>query len=212
MAGSNGYIPDDPDLFVLDPNRLDMEWGLQARFYRKDAEKMADLRRNTGIVSPNDGSQDIVSGNESMLNTFIARDSQIKGQIALLTAQLHNPNAPQIGLLRAQLAANAQQIADARKQVSTGSNALAGTVGRFEDLQAQLANATNVLSTANNNYAMAQAGADAQRLYLTAYVKPRLPETPLEPNRWYDLLIVVAISGMVWIVGRLVGNSIMEHS
>ena len=45
MAGSNGYIPDDPDLFVLDPNRLDMEWGLQARFYRKEAEKMADLRR-----------------------------------------------------------------------------------------------------------------------------------------------------------------------
>ena len=45
MAGSNGHIPDDPDLFVLDPNRLDMEWGLQARFYRREAEKLADLRK-----------------------------------------------------------------------------------------------------------------------------------------------------------------------
>ena len=174
--------------------------------------KLAGLRRNTGIVSPNDGPQDIISGNETLINNLVARDVQIKGQMALVMAQLHNPNAPQMAALRQQLSANSAQLATARKTVSAGASGLANTVGQFEDIQTQLTNAQNVLTSANQNYALAQAGADAQRLYLTAYVKPRLPESPVEPNRWYGLLLVVMVSGMVWIVGRLIGNSILEHT
>ena len=67
------------------------------------------------------------------------------------------------------------------------------------------------MTSAVSNLAIAQAGADAQRLYLTTYVKPTLPESPLLPHRWLDLLITMIACAMIWAIGRLVENSILEH-
>lgn len=173
--------------------------------------QLTTLRRNKSIISPNDGAQDIVSGNELLVNQLTATKSQIDSQIIRLMAQLHNPAAPQIILLHQQLAATEHQLLVAQQVIGTGSHNLANTVGQFEDLQTRLTNATNVLASAQNNLAIAKAGADAQRLYLTTYVRPSVPESSTGPDRWMDLFLTMLISGMVWTMGMLFRNSILEH-
>jgi capsular polysaccharide transport system permease protein len=189
--------------------------GQVDRIVRKMADlrsRLTTLRRDNAIISPSDGSQDIVSGNETLINQLAAAKSQIEGQIARLMAELHNANAPQIVVLHAQLVADDHQLRAAQQVVrGAGAHNLASTVGQFEELQAQLTNATTVLATAQNNLATAQAGADAQRLYLTTYVKPGLPESSTAPDRWMDLFLIMLISGMIWTIGLLFRNSILEH-
>lgn len=174
--------------------------------------RMVDLRRDKAIISPNDGGQDVVSGNEVLTNRLRATKSELEGAISQLMAQLHNPAAPQILLLQRQLAANDQQLVNAQHAVGGGADNLAQTVGQFEQLQTDMANADKVLTNAQNNLAYAQASADAQRLYITTYVKPTLPESSTAPNRWLDLLILTIVAGLVWIIGMLVRNSIIEHA
>ena len=171
-----------------------------------------DLRRSTAMLMPANNTNGAVEGTQGLIDDLITRRNQINGQIAGLMAQLHNPDAPQIRLLRDQLTANEQQLAGAQRMISgNGSNDLANKLRRFEDVQRRQADANAVVTSAVSNLAIAQAGADAQRLYLTTYVKPTLPESPLLPHRWLDLLITMIACAMIWAIGRLVENSILEH-
>ena len=174
--------------------------------------QLTGLRRERAIITPQDGNTDAVSGNSALQNSLLARQNQLNGQISALMAQLHNPNAPQIVVLRQQLTATNQQLSQARAAVGAGADGnLSVTVGKFEDLQAQVNTANNVLQSYTANLSQVQAGADSQRLYLTTYVKPNLAETSQEPNRWLSLFGLMLIAGMVWLIGMLIGKSVLEH-
>jgi capsule polysaccharide export protein KpsE/RkpR len=103
------------------------------------------------------------------------------------------------------LAANKRAL-DAAVRAGEGDS-----TNHYADLTAQLQNALSVQSTAQAALALAQGGADAQRLYITTYVKPLMADASTWPNRWLDLLLVVLGSAIVWVIGMLVRNSVMEH-
>lgn len=169
--------------------------------------QLEQFRRSNGTINPVEG---LTKSNDALNNVLQQRRVQIVGQIAALQSELRNPNAPQLVLLRQQLDATDRQLAETRGAV-TRTGQLASAVTRFEELQTQLKDATTIATATNNVLAQAQAVADSQRLYLTTYVKPTMPESPSAPNRWLDLLVLTALAGMTWIIGRLIGNSIMEH-
>lgn len=173
--------------------------------------ELADLRLRNNIVDP---SQDLLKGKVDLVTTLTMRRAQLQAQLAALTQRLGNGSAPQLTQLRQQIEGLNGQIASAsgiRGRAGGGPN-LAVTVGRFEDLQAELKNALAMQAAANAAVGNMHASADAQRLYITTYVKPELPQSPQGPNRWLDMLIVTMIAAMAWVVGRLIGNSIMEHA
>ena len=189
----------------------------QQQFDRASADvaklqtELVDLRRSTNVIDPD---HDAIAGNVALLNGLMNRRSQLQTQLTATMAQLHNAGSPQVVLLKQQLAATDQQITDARKSggMVAGAPNVAVTVGRFEDVEAKLKQAQSVQAAAVSALSNIKSSADSQRLYLTTYVKPSLPESPQGPNRWLSLMLITLVSAMVWLVGRLVGNSIMEHA
>ncbi len=173
--------------------------------------ELSNLRNQTQVIDPGEG---VVASNTALANQLLSRRSQLSAQLETINQQLHNPKAPQVVLLNQQIAALDNQLA----QVSQNGGAGAGqppravTVGRFEDINGQLKDALVTQANATAAMSAVQASSDAQRIYLTTYVQPNLPESPQAPNRWVVLLIIILIAGMVWLVGRLVGNSIMDHA
>ena len=163
--------------------------------------QIAGLARG-GADSPSIG---VIQANTQVATTTRANMALIRSQLEVLQGQLHNPNAPQIVLLRQQLAANERALAGAVSTANTIST------NNFQNLTAQLANATKDLSDAQDALTNAQAAAASQRLYLTTYVRPTLPESPIAPDRWMAMLLLVVGAVMVWMVGLLVRNSILEH-
>jgi capsular polysaccharide transport system permease protein len=147
----------------------------------------------------------VVQANTQIATTTRTNIAQIESEIQVLKTQLHSSDAPQIVLLQQELLANQRALADA---VGT-SNTLA--TNDFAILTTQLTNANTVLSAAQAALSYAEATAAAQRLYLTTYVRPSQAESSVAPDRWIDLLMLIGISAMVWMVGMLVRNSILEH-
>lgn len=172
--------------------------------------ELADLRRQSNFVDPQKGA---VAGNIDLINQLVDRRSQMQAQLDVLRHQLGNSEAPQVQLLQQQIAGLSQQINEARKSggATAGGPNIAVTIGSFETLSAQLTAALSVEAAATQALSDERTGADSQRIYLAPYVRPSLPEAPLGPNRWIDMLLILGASAMVWVIGRMVGNSIMEH-
>jgi len=217
------YSPQDSlavaNALLASSNQLVNDIGNQSqgdtvRFAREQVDRasaqVADLRRRIAALSQRGGidspSVGVIQANTQVATTTRTNIAQILSEIEVLQGQLHNPDAPQIVLLRQELAANQRALEGA---VSTANTI---PTNNFADLSAQLTNSINVLSTAQAALSNAQAAASAQRLYLTTYVRPTLPESSTSPNRWADLMLLMVVSAMVWMVGMLVRNSILEHA
>ncbi len=183
------------------------------RFAKQQVERatqqVSDLRQQISSFSAQDKAIEAAGlafrSNTDLAITTRNNITQLQSQIATLMALLHNPNAPQIRALREQLAANERTLAS---QVDVAN---APQTNRYADLYAQLPASIQTLSNAQAAYSNARAQSDAQRLYLTTYVKPRVGESPSGPDRLAELMLLAAIAAMVWMIGLLVGNSVMEH-
>lgn len=215
------YAPQDSfsiaNALLTQSNRLVNDIGNQSqtdtvRFAKEQFDRattqVADLQRQIAGLArggADSASVGVIQANTQVATTTRANIALIQSQIEVLEGQLHNPKAPQIVLLRQQLAANERALGDAVSTANTVST------NNFQVLTAQLANANSELSAAQAALSQAKSAAAAQRLYLTTYVRPSLPESPVGPDRWMALLLLVAGAGMVWVVGLLVRNSILEH-
>lgn len=176
--------------------------------FDRATENVTTLQRQLASLAhggADSASVGLIQANTQVATTTRANIAQLQSQIEVLEGELRNPRAPQIVLLRRQLVANQRALADA---ISTSNTA---STNNFQVLTAQLANANGELSAAQSALSQAKAAAAAQRLYLTTYVRPTLPESPTAPNRWVALLLLIAGAGMVWVIGMLVRNSILEH-
>jgi len=190
----------------------------QLQFDRANAEvatlrgELVNLRRSSDAVDPVDRS--VVAGNVNLVNGLVSRRSQLQAQAEAIAQQLKNANAMQVVVQKQQIAALDKQIAEARQDTGNlgGRPKIVTTVGRFEEVEAKLKNALAVQSAASSALSNMRSSAEAQRLYLTAYVKPSLPESPLGPSRWLNVMLLMMIAAMVWVIGKLIGNSIMEHA
>lgn len=177
---------------------------------RRASQQVTDLRRQIaalsaqrkGIDSPSTG---VFRANGDLSTNTRTNIAQIQAQIQVLMAQLHNPNAPQIRLLREQLAANERALAASVDVVNSQQS------NQYADLVGQLQASLTVLSNAQAALSNSQAMADAQRVYLTTYVKPRVGESPSGPDRLAELMLLAVIAGMIWLIGLLISNSVMEH-
>jgi len=189
----------------------------QQQFDRASAQvaklrgELASLRRRTNVVDP---AKNDVTLNDGLVGDLATRRAQVAGQLGQSKQQLQNANAPQVVLLQQQLNAIDDQLRRARTSggAPDGAQNIAITVGQFEGINNRLTAAQTVLTGATQALNSAQTSADSQRLYLTTYVRPVQPESPQGPERWRDLLIITLVAGMLWLIGRLVGNSIMEHA
>ena len=175
--------------------------------------QLQGLRNRSGTVDPVTNQ---LNGDVQIANQLKLQLAQTEGQISALLEQLRNPNAPQIRLLQQQVAGMRGALQRTQSAIGgsngAGRSDLVTAVGQFEDVNARMASAVEILEANANKLNTVQAEANAQRLYLATYVKPTMPEAPTRPQRLLDLLIVALIAGTLFLIGVLLGKSVMDHA
>ena len=173
--------------------------------------RLTQLRSQRSTVDPLSST---VPGNAALATTLRANMAQTESQIIYLTQQTKNPDSPQIRALQAQLAATKRQLDQVTGEVghSTNDAALATTAGEFEKANNRLQTAEQLLLTTQTNLLAAQVGVDTSRLYLTTYVKPTMPQSSIYPNRLLSIGLLALVCLMIWLVGLLIANSVIEHA
>ncbi|MBL6749549.1 MAG: hypothetical protein ISP90_03470 [Nevskia sp.] len=183
-------------------------------------QKVLDLRRRERllrereqVIDPGSGNS-VVAGNVALSNNLRANQAQIETSIAALAQQLRNPDAPEIQVLKAQLAATQRQLQRVDATIGShlnGNTGLAQVVGEFEDLDLERSAAEQVLLGCVLGLQQAKADADALHLYVSFYEKPLKPESATYPRRLLSTLIVILAGLMIWIIGILIANSVVQH-
>jgi capsular polysaccharide transport system permease protein len=172
------------------------------------------LREKEKVIDPS-SSNSVVAGNVAMANSLRMNLSQIEANIAALSHQLNNANAPEILVLKAQLEATQKQLSEADGRISSnlrGDSGLAGVIAAFEKLDIQRQSAEQLLLGNLANLQEARAQVSALHLYVSFYQKPMRPESSTYPRRLMSIGIVVLGALMTWIIGLLLAKSVMDHA
>jgi capsular polysaccharide transport system permease protein len=174
--------------------------------------QLRELRDREGVIDPNNS---IVASNIQLADTLRANIAQLETNIVALTKQLHNPNAPTVEEMKAQLQAAEQQLTQVEAQVNKDRGKdpmLSKVVGQFEALDLQRQSAEKIWMGTLANLQAAEAAADSKPLYMSVYAHPQMPQSSTYPNRpvAFAILIVACIIG--WGIGALIMNALAERS
>jgi capsular polysaccharide transport system permease protein len=152
----------------------------------------------------------------------------LEGQLASLRAQLDSlrgflsEDAPSVRILKSQINAAEQQLADQRQRLGGGEivanpaagsdNTLTSRVGTYEDLAVDLQFLQQAYVTALASREAARLEADRAQRYLAAFVKPATPQSATYPKRLQNILIFAGFAVMLWGIGVMIVYIIREHS
>jgi len=144
-------------------------------------------------------------------NNLVSLETQLQTQ----TASDMDVSGPTGRLLRAQIVATRQQLAQVQAQVahnSDGARALADVVGRYEELSLEQQYAMNMVVQTMQALDIARANAVAQHLYIVPYVAPSLPQKATYPRRGLDIVLGALCCFGFWLGGLLIVRSIQDHA
>jgi capsular polysaccharide transport system permease protein len=121
-------------------------------------------------------------------------------------------NAPQMQVLRTRIQVVSDQIVDLERQMTSASNDSPGTVSskitRFDELELERQIAEKQYTLAVAAFERARLNAEHQKMYLTTFVAPLLPEESEWPKRfWFSLAGFIGTTALYWI-GTLAANKL----
>jgi capsular polysaccharide transport system permease protein len=141
---------------------------------------------------------------------LVAEQAALMSQLSLMTRS--TPRHPAIPALRSRIAAIGQQIAAQNGRAVGGSNDIASTLGRYQQLELEQEFSTQALTAASASLEQARTESQKQQFYLERVVEPNRPDLPLLPNRLKAILIIFAASVCLYFIGWMLVVGILEHS
>lgn len=163
--------------------------------------------RNTqALIDP--GKQAV--GVIEIANTMIAERAALQAQLDLM--QRVAPNNPSIPALRNRINAISVQIASQNSRVVGTGSGIASKMGGYENLLVEQEFATQSLNAANAALVQARADAQRQQFYLERVVDPNIPDTPLLPKRFLNVLIVFAAATCLYFIAWMFLIGVLEHA
>jgi capsular polysaccharide transport system permease protein len=175
--------------------------------------QMTDYRDKESVIDPN---SNVVASNTTLAQTLRSTLVQYETELASLTRQNLRGDAPSVLALKSRIYAAKQQLAQVEAQVAHaqgggGSRSLSRVVGQYEQLDLERQTAQTLLTSAIQSLEQARLNAMVQPLYITPFVRPARPESPIYPNRFVAILTVGFACFFLWTIGLLVIRSIREH-
>ncbi|WP_175691535.1 chain-length determining protein [Burkholderia anthina] len=172
-----------------------------------DTQTMIDFQNHQGLVAPETTAQSL----NTLIDRLEAQKTTVQTQLDSLPSTL-NANQPIVVMLRKNLAAIEQQIAQRRAELASPSKkTLNYTVEEFQRLQMQVGFATDLYKTALS--ALEQGRIDAARTLKMVSVlqSPTKPGYPVEPARLYSALVTLLVGLAVVGVLKLTESIILDH-
>jgi len=216
------------DAYVINRQLLDLSEGLVNRLNNRaqskgilEAQKQVELatqraknarialaqyRNAQALIDPTKQAGGVLE----IANTMIAERAALQAQLDLM--QRLTPNNPSIPALRNRIGAIAVQIASQNSRVVGNGNGIASKMGGYEDLVVEEKFATESLTAANAALVQARAEALRQQFYLERVVDPNMPDTPLLPKRFLNILVVFAASVCLYFIVWMFIIGVLEHA
>jgi capsular polysaccharide transport system permease protein len=124
-------------------------------------------------------------------------------------------SAPQMQVLRTRIQVVSDQIVDLEHQMTSASGDPPGTVSskitRFDELELERQIAEKQYTLAVAAFERARVNAERQKMYLTTFVVPLLPEESQWPKRfWFSLAGFIATTFLYWI-GTVVATKLASR-
>jgi capsular polysaccharide transport system permease protein len=173
--------------------------------------KITEYRNKVGVIDP---ATSVVASNSSLTQGLKATLAQLETQMQTLRLQNLQPNAPAMITLQNQVNSTKAQLAAIEGSVSSNAKdgaPLSKVIAEFEQLDLERQFAQNMVTSTMGALDQARANAAAQHLYITPYVRPSLPEMSLYPRRILAIATVAALALIVWLIGLLIGRSMLER-
>jgi capsular polysaccharide transport system permease protein len=148
---------------------------------------------------------------DTIIDRLEGQKTDIQTQIASLPANL-SPNQPTVVMLKKNLAALEQQIALKRAELaSPKSRTLNYTVEEFQRLQMQVNFTQDLYKTALSSLEQGRMDAARKLKMVSILQSPTTPSYPMEPQRFYNVLITLLIALSLIGVIKLLESIILDH-
>ena len=172
--------------------------------------KLTEYRNRVGVIDP---ASSVVASNSALVQSLRATLAQLQTQLQTLRLQNLQPNAPAIITLQNQINSTRDQLAIVEGSVGRNKSgeALSAIIAEYEQLDLERQFAQNMVTSTMAALDTARASAAAQHLYITPYVRPSLPESSLYPRRALAIATVAALALIFWLIGLLIGRSVVER-
>ncbi len=157
-----------------------------------------DFRRINKTFSPDEevsiGSE-IISALRGELNAK---------QVELATVVQQAPNSPSISLIREEIISLTRQLdQEYESRVGSGEGAFASNLSVFEELQSQYEFARDSYIQTLNLRQQAQANAALNQAQLVVFVEPRTPTKSIDPNRLWEVALIIVFAFLIWVIVRV---------
>lgn len=216
------------DAYRINRELLDLSEGLVNRLNSRaqskgiiEAQKQVDLaiqrariarvalsqyRNAQALIDPSKQAVGVLE----IANTLTAERAALQAQLDLM--QRLTSNNPSIPALRNRINAISTQIASQDSRVVGSGNGIASKLGGYENLLVEQEFATESLNAANAALVQARSEAQRQQYYLERVVDPNLPDEPLLPKRFINMLVVFAAALCLYFIAWMFTIGILEHA
>lgn len=167
---------------------------------------LGEYRNQQSIIDPSKQAVGVLE----IANGLTAQRAALQAQLDLM--QRVTPNNPSIPALRNRVAAISAQIASQDSRVVGGKGGIASKLGGYENLLVEQEFATQSLNVASAALVQARADAQRQQFYLERVVDPNLPDLPLLPRRFLNVLIVFACAICLYFIVWMFVVGVVEHA
>lgn len=167
---------------------------------------IAQYRNSQSLIDPAKQAVGVLD----ISNNLVAQRAALQAQLDQM--QRAAPENPSIPALRNRVNAISSQIAAQDSRVVGSRDGIASKLGQYESLNVEQQFATENLNVANAALVQARADAQRQQYYLERVVEPNLPDSPLLPRRFLDVLVVAAVATCLYFIGWMLIVGILEHA
>lgn len=179
-------------------------------------QALTAFRIRTQIVDPTAD----IAGQMGLLNTLQTQLAEALIELDVLL-QSARPSDPRISQTTLRIRVIEDRISQERKKLGVGgplserggdgAGGYAEVIGQFEKLQVDLQFAETTYLSALSAYDAAVSEAQRTSRYLTAYVRPTLPETATAPDRYLLTGLVAGFAFLSWVIGLLIYYSVRDR-
>jgi capsular polysaccharide transport system permease protein len=173
--------------------------------------KLTEYRNRVGVIDP---ATSVVASNSTLVTALRGTLAQLETQLQTLKLQNLQPNAPAVITLQNQINSTKEQLAIIESSVGRNTRngaSLSSVIAEYEQLDLERQFAQSMVTSAMAALDMARANASSQRLYITPFVRPSLPQSALYPRPMMAIATVAALALIVWLIGLLIGRSVAER-
>jgi capsular polysaccharide transport system permease protein len=191
---------------------MDMSEREVRRAYEMTEAALGDLQRfrdSAGMIDPVQAATEI----GKLLVPLLTEKIRLETDLFVAGRDLDD-SAPTMRALRNRLETAEKQIADLKGRLTStqgGSNTVAASVAKFEELDLQRQFAEKMYSLAQADLDRARQRAERQSVYLTVFVPPSLPEEARYPRRAaFPILTFIGLA-IVWSIAAMVIAAVEDH-